>query len=232
MQHIVSQALGGSLNMGFRTLGIWLGSPLLIISTLLTPIAVSSLYRSSERTMVVSKSLILSFIAITLAVPFVLQFPAWWAMGGWPPARTVDGIYFVFILCWFSTISVITLRYISRSHRSSRSNPDSPYLATALSIGAIIFIAAVGTNSKFLRAANDLLHRAKPFHEYMLMRHALIDEAVAREQLSLVVPEYGGKYPRSIYFNDIRRDSRDWRNVCYADYFGLQEIGRSKLQVN
>jgi hypothetical protein len=66
----------------------------------------------------------------------------------------------------------------------------------------------------------------------MLMRHALIDEAVAREQLSLVVPEYGGKYPRSIYFNDIRRDSRDWRNVCYADYFGLQEIGRSKLQVN
>ena len=230
LQHIVSQALGGSLNMGFRTLGIWLGSPLLIISTLLTPFAVSSLYRSSERTMNVSKSLILALIVITLGVPFVLQFPAWWAMGGWPPARTVDAIYFVFLLCWFSTISAITIRYIGRSNRSSRSNPDSPYLTTALSIGAIIFIAAVGSNSKFLRATNDLLHRAKPFHEYMLMRHMLIDEAVAKEQLFLAVPEYGGKYPRSIYFNDIRQDPRDWRNVCYADYFGLQGISRSKAR--
>jgi len=232
LQHNIAQALGGSLNMGFRTLAIWVSSPLLIVSTLLTPLAVSSLYQFSSRTMVVSKFLIATLVVITLGVPFVLQFPAWWAMGGWPPARTVDAIYFVFILCWFSTVGAITIRYIGQSNLPTGEKPNSSYIVTALSVGAILFIAAVGTNSKFLRATNDLLYRAKPYHEYMLQRYTLIDKAVTRREFALAVPGFSEKYPRSIYFNDIRRDSRDWRNVCYADYFGLKEISRSRVRIN
>ena len=50
--------------------------------------------------------------------------------------------------------------------------------------------------------------------------------AVASGRQSLVVPDYQREYPRSIYFNDIVHDARDWRNACYAAYFGLQRIRR------
>ncbi|MCW8963848.1 MAG: DUF6056 family protein [Gammaproteobacteria bacterium] len=229
LRHDISRALAGSLNTGLWTLKVWLTSPLLIISTLLTPVAVSSIYRSSTRVMDISKPLIVALVIVTLAIPFVLQFPAWWAMGGWPPARTVDGIYFVFLLSWFSLIGAITIRYINRDNLLT-DKWRSSYTTTALLIGAIIFIMAIASNSKFRRATNDLLNRAGPHHEYMLQRYALIGEAVARQHPYLVVPEFSGEYPRSIYFNDIRPDPRDWRNVCYADYFGLQQIRRHRSQ--
>jgi len=225
LRHDISRALAGSLNIGLWTLKVWLASPLLIISTLLAPVAVSGLYRSSARSLDISKPLIVALIIVTLAIPFVLQFPAWWAMGGWPPARTVDGIYFVFLLSWFSMIGAITIRYIDRDNILT-DKWRSSYTTTALLIGAIIFILAIAGNSKFRRATNDLLNRAGPHHEYMLQRYTLIGEAVARQQPYLVVPEFSGEYPRSIYFNDIRPDPRDWRNVCYAEYFGLQQIRR------
>jgi hypothetical protein len=66
----------------------------------------------------------------------------------------------------------------------------------------------------------------------MQQRYAMIEEAVAGGRLSLVVPDYNREYPRTIYFNDIMHDSRDWRNACYAAYFGLERIKRAKHQAD
>jgi len=230
LRHDISLAFNGSLTMGFRTLGIWLTSPILIALTLLTPFAVAHFYYRSARRMEVPGWGLFVLIATSLVIPFILQFPAWWAMGGWPPARTVDAIYFVFILSWFSTIGAISIRYIAHTSLLSREKTGSTANRILLSVGAIVFVAGITANSKFLRAANDLLYRAEPYREYMLERYSQIEEAIVENNLTMVVPEYSGKYPRSIYFNDIRRDSRDWRNVCYAEYFGLQEISRRGLR--
>jgi len=123
-------------------------------------------------------------------------------------------------------VSTFTLRYINITGSQSEERGNNRNTTIALSIGAILFILAVATNGRFARATNDLLLHVEPYHEYILHRYALIDKAIANKQYALIVPEYRGKYPRSIYFNDIRTDSRDWRNVCYADYFGLERIKR------
>ena len=90
----------------------------------------------------------------------------------------------------------------------------------------LILIAAVATNGKFIRATNELFYHVGPYQEYMQNRLQLIAHALENKQYYLTVPEFKGKYPRSIYYNDIRRDPRDWRNVCYAAYFGLDRIRR------
>jgi hypothetical protein len=60
----------------------------------------------------------------------------------------------------------------------------------------------------------------------MNQRYLQINQAVAEGRLYLAVPDYHLDYPRSLYFNDIMLNSRHWRNICYADYFGLEKIKR------
>jgi hypothetical protein len=230
MSHDLIRSLEGSYVMGLKTLGIWLASPLLIAATMLLPFAVARLLSVSQRTFDLSATRLFIFLLITLAVPFALQFPAWWAMGGYPPARTVDAIYFVFLLCWLVTIGAFSIHYRIPGLDSFRQAHMSGRVVVVAIISSVLFIAAIATNGKFRRAAGDLMYRAGPYHAYILARYSLIDEAVLRNELFLTVPEYDGEYPRSIYYNDIRPYPADWRNVCYARYYGLSAIRRVKMR--
>ncbi len=230
LRHNFWRAIGGSLDMGLWVLLGWLFNPLFIIASLLTPFATLRLCSLSTRKFTISKLLMFSLISVTLLIPFVLQFPAWWAMGGWPPPRTVDAIFFVFMVNWFISIAVISIRYNTLLISIIENQQNRTKVLTFFLLGAIIFSLAIFGNFKFQRVQGDLWYRAKPFHEYMLNRYSLINEAVSNQHLSLLIPAYNRDYPRSIYFNDIVPDSRDWRNICYADYFGLQLISRQAKQ--
>jgi len=158
----------------------------------------------------------------------VFQFPAWWAMGGWAPARTIDAAYFVFLLGWFLTTAAITVYF----HRDSGTNPAlrryRVYAPGGLLAASVLFTLAVLGSDAYRHARSDLAERAAPWDAYMRERYALIADAVAGGRLSLIVPDYDRPYPRTIYFNDIMHDSHDWRNGCYASYFGLDSIKRAK----
>jgi hypothetical protein len=224
LRHDLPRALGGSLDVGLRILGIWTSNPVLLASTLLAPFAVMRLYDSSGRTFTLSKTRIAVAGLCTLAIPIVFQFPAWWAMGGWAPARTIDATYFVFLLGWFATTAAVTVYF----RREAGALPAS-YAAVALLAVSVLFTLAVLGSDGYRLARSDLAGRARPWDVYMQQRYALIRDAVAGGRASLVVPDYDQEYPRTIYFNDIMYDSRDWRNVCYASYFGLDRIKRAKV---
>lgn len=230
MSHDLMRSLEGSYVMGLKTLRIWLGSPLLIVATLLTPFAMAKLLSLSQRTFQLSGTRLLTLVLVTLAVPFVLQFPAWWAMGGYPPARTIDAIYFVFLVCWLVTITALSRHYLVSGLQSFQHGPVSGQLMLVFIISSVLFVAAIATNGKFRRAAGDLLYRAGPYNAYILARYRMIDEAISRNEFFLTVPEYDGQYPRSIYYNDIRSHPGDWRNVCYARYYGISAIRRVKMR--
>lgn len=234
LRHNLTRAISGSLEMGLWTLKIWLSSPVLLLASVLAPFAVGRLYHLSERTFTVSKSLLAAMIVLTFSIPVILQFPAWWGMGGWPPPRTVDAIFFVFLFNWFLTIGAATIRYMPKHFMKAGSQQQSYTASTFTTIlmltGVVFFILAVLDNNKFQRAQHDLLQRAKPYHEYMLQRKKLINNALQHQQLALIVPDFKLEYPRSIYFNDILPFSRDWRNVCYADYYGLDRIKRKRTR--
>ncbi len=223
-RHDWVRSLQGSWNMGSWTLVAWTLNPVFIVASLLLPFAVARLVQLSPRKISIPWGVILFLLFVTLAAPFVLQFPAWWSMGGWPPPRTVDAIFFVYLMSWSLLLGALIMRFMPRFLLLSNNNQPVQKVEISLLMLVLVFMLSIGLSSKFKRALNDLWNRAETFEAYMLDRHARIYDALEKQQGFVSVPAYNQEYPRSIYFNDIRVDARDWRNVCYAQYFGLQGI--------
>ena len=224
----IGRTIRGSLEIGGRVLLIWISNPVLLTATLLVPFSVSRLYGASPQSFGISRRWVFAMVVLTLVIPFVFQIPAWWAMGGWAPARSIDAAYFVFLVSWFMTVGGICIHFMN----SGKLIPD---LGTHFQVNAIILLAitilftiTVINSDSFKLAQLDRAKHAKPWHQYMQQRYVMIEKAMNEGKTSLVVPDYDKTYPRTIYFNDIMRNSRDWRNICYAQYFGLQRIQRDK----
>jgi hypothetical protein len=231
LRHDFARSVNGSLSVGLKILWLWLSNPLLIISGMLVPFAIAGLFsvsgrQWSDRSFTVSKTMIAALMLCTVVIPVVLQFPAWWAMGGWPPARTVDAIYFLFILSWYLTIAAFTLHYLCKGKWTLIRQPNHPAVAIVLLLLSSLFAAAVFESKAYQLAKNDLSHLAGPYHDYMKTRYRLIEQAKAKGQNYLTVADFLQEYPRSIYFNDIMQNPDHWRNGCYANYFGLDKINR------
>ncbi|MCG6939476.1 MAG: DUF6056 family protein [Gammaproteobacteria bacterium] len=231
LRHDLTRSMDGSLSVGLKILWLWISNPLLIVSSLLAPFAISRLLQISDRhytgrLLHVSRSVIVILILNTLLMPFVLQFPAWWSMGGWPPARTVDVIYFLFLISWFLAIGAITLRYLCVSKQGAATLPAGPAVTVAILLLSAAFAATALESKAYRLALTDLFHLARPYDDYLQARYKQIVETKARGQRYLVVPDYQQELPRSIFFNDIMHSPNHWRNVCYADYFDLEKIKR------
>jgi hypothetical protein len=212
LRHDLARAITGSLTIGLKILWIWISNPVLIASSVLAPFAVSRLYLMSGRFFAVSGSLIAALVLCTLALPVMLQFPAWWGMGGWPPARTLDAIYFLFLVGWFSSIGALTIRYLCQGKWNGALNLYHPRAAVALLILSGLFTLAVLQSNAYRLARMDLFSMAGPYHEYLNERYDQIEAALASGQHRLVVPDYRQKYPRSIFFNDIMHNqATKWR---------------------
>ena len=230
LRHDISRSITGSFSIGLKVLWMWISSPVLIVASLLTPLVLSRLVRSPGWKLHGARFkptavLIAALVMCTLALPIVLQFPAWWSMGGWPPPRTVDAIYFLFLVSWFMTIGVITFRFLTGRDSESSAQPGS-WSAVSMLLLTVLFSVAVVENRVFENARADLFKHARPYDEYLQTRYRQIARAMASQQLDLVVADYKREYPRTIYFNDIMYDVDHWRNACYADYFGLATIRR------
>ena len=237
LRHDLPRSINGSLSVGLKILWLWLSNPLLIVSSMLAPFAVARLLQLSEqqlsgRSFTVSKTMIVILILCTLLMPVMLQFPAWWSMGGWPPARTVDVIYFLFLFSWYLTVGAFTLRYLCKGKWKLIRQPYHPAAAIVLLLLSGLFTVAALESKAYQLARTDLFYLARPYHDYLKTRYKIIEQAKAKGQRYLTVPDYQQEYPRSIYFNDIMFNPNHWRNVCYADYFGLEKIKREKQRRN
>ncbi len=232
LRHDLWRSIDGSFSVGIKILWIWVSNPVLIISSLLAPYAIIRLLQFSGRSFAVSGPHIAVLLVCTFTMPVVLQFPAWWAMGGWPPARTVDAIYFLFLVSWFVTLGAITIRYLYAGESSAMMQPYHPYAAVAVLALSALFSFAVVESKAFKLAKTDLFQLARPYHDYLVQRYEQIGQALAKEQHYLVVADYQQEYPRTIFFNDIMQDPDHWRNVCYADYFGIEKIRRAQSKRN
>jgi hypothetical protein len=226
LRHDLMRSLEGSLRMGGWTLMAWITQPYLIIASLLLPFAAHALQTVSTIEFRPGARSIIFLAVVTLGFPFLLQFPAWWSMGGWPPPRTVDAIFFIFLLCWSLLIGALGLRYLPREQIFDKQG-DATELTRYVTGGlSLLFIIGVGLNTRLQSAWVDLNQHAPDFRDYMQQRHSMIQSSIDNGVYSLQVPAYRGEPPRSVFFNDIRPDWRDWRNGCYARYFGLTAIQR------
>lgn len=224
-QHNLLFAIKGSLGMGLWTVLTWISNPLFIAATLLTPVLTRLLHRHAKRHWQPHKRHLALLMMATLLLPFLLEFPAWWAIGGWPPVRTVDAIYFPFLGSWLLTVGAITLYF-----QPTRAAASGPYLqwrgmATFMLV-TVLFAATIFINGRFQHALMDWQGAATAYDAYLQQRYALLDKMLKQDKRRVIVPAFDGQYPRTTYFNDIVPKSTDWRNVCYAQYFGLKKIMR------
>ena len=224
LRHDLGRSLAGSLSVGLKILWLWLSSPLLLVWSLLVPFAVSRLMSETGRRFTVSKTLLAALLCCTLVMPLLMQFPAWWSMGGWPPPRTVDAIYFLFLVGWTLSLGALTVYYMGKRKQNLLRLPYHPATAVALLLLSGVFTAVVLESKPYQRARTDLLQLARPYNDYLSARYAQIEQAKAAGQYYLAVADYPQALPRTIFFNDIMQDPADWRNVCYAGYFGLEKI--------
>ena len=104
--------------------------------------------------------------------------------------------------------------------------PYNPGVAVALLLLTGMYTAAALQSKAYQLAKTDLFHLAQPYQDYLKKRYKLIEQAKAKGQPYLIVPDYRQALPRTIFFNDIMYKPDHWRNVCYADYFGLEKIKR------
>jgi hypothetical protein len=232
LRHDLSRSIDGSLSVGLTILWLWLSNPVLIVSSMLAPFATARLLQLSGRSLTVSKTTIVALMLCTFVMPVLLQFPAWWSMGGWPPARTVDAIYFLFLVSWYLTVAAFTVRYLSEGKWIMLLQPYNPYIAVALLLLSGLFSVAALQSKAYQLAKTDLFYLARPYHDYLDERYKQIKQAKAKGFRYLAVADYQQEYPSTIFFNDIMRNPKHWRNVCYADYFGLKKIKREKEQSN
>ena len=230
LRHDLSRSINGSLSVGLQILWLWVSNPVLIVSSFLVPFAISRLYLLSARSFAVSKTMVVVLVSATFLMPVLLQFPAWWSMGGWPPARTVDAIYFLFLVGWYLSIGAYTVRYLRKGKWQSTIQQYKPATVIVLLLLTGLFTAAVLKSRTYQLARSDLYHLAQPYHDYLNARYKQIEHAKAKGRRYLVVPDYQQEYPRTIFFNDIMQNPNHWRNVCYADYFGLEKINRKKTE--
>lgn len=228
LRHDWVRSIDGSMKMGWWTLVVWTGNPVFMVTTLLVPFAALKFNSLSPYGLLPGTNWLILLFTSTLCMPFVLQFPAWWSMGGWPPPRTVDAIFFVFLLSWVLLIGGLSLRFIPQALLFSDKGGFNGKAVTGYWVLMILFIGSIAINSKFHRAQDDLWKKTQAFDLYMQDRHARIDQAKNQGGVYVVVPAFKQDFPYSIYFNDIRADYRDWRNMCYARYFRIQGIAQEK----
>lgn len=229
-RHQLGHAIDGSLNMGFWLLKSWLSNPVLIVATLLAIFAFQALFSSTKRDFRVNGKALASVFVLTLLTPFVMQFPAWWSMGGWPPPRTVDAIYFIFLVNWFVLLATFTLCFKEKMTPFFEQLKWSKLQSIFLILLCGLLLFSIINSFKFKRLLTDMTELAEPFDQYMQARYKRIDDALEHDQKWLSVPAYRGKAPKSIYFFDIASNPVDWRNKCYADYFGLEKVRRIPMR--
>ncbi len=158
-------------------------------------------------------------LLIMIFITYIGFFPAFWSMGEEPPLRTINVIYFFFILTWlyFS----MTLYVYFRNDKAT----SIPKFIIYILMFAVIAIMSKPNNIK--NAYRDWLNgTAQRYDQQMKKRYQIIKKQIEqkKEKDALIVPHLKD-IPKTIYFRDISSDNiKNWRNASYAKFWKISSI--------
>ena len=219
-------SISRSIFHGGETLGSWFSQPLFWLLTMLfIPVALHLVYISRIRKNAswIRLCLILALLSGQIWVSF---FATWWAGAIHPPGRTLNSIYLVFLVGWFMLILEFTA-VLSKERKlvyigSLFSAPIRLIMIIATFLSALLLV----TKTHVADAYSDLAGPAMEYDQQMKDRYAYIENEKSKAKdgnlsLSVKILE---KPPRILVYSEISRDRKDWRNNCFARYFGLDSV--------
>lgn len=152
-------------------------------------------------------------LVITLFSVFTCFFIGYWSVGSLIPDRTINTIYFIFLLgITFSVISFVSNTTLTSYIRST----------SFISAVLIIFLAHSQIKSGNIQMVyTDIFDKsAKNYNLELEQRYAHIRNCSSQK---CSFPELQNT-PPSIHAYDITSDPNHWRNISYAQYFFKKEV--------
>lgn len=159
---------------------------------------------------------------VNLLIPSVIVFsflvigvfPVYYSLK-WVPLRTVNVIYFFFLL------GLIYLAFVFYFKLKSKHKDFLIFSKwTKIFLFVLIFIR-LGGNNNVRTAYSDLLSgNAYKYDEAIKKRYQIL---LNSEEQKLSVPELTN-LPKTIFFEDIKNSPKHWINQCYSSYFNIEEI--------
>ncbi|MDO7172753.1 DUF6056 family protein [Mariniflexile sp. AS56] len=155
------------------------------------------------------------FVAI---IPFLGFFTGYWSVGRIPPERTINVIYFMFL---------IGLIYISFGFFYYLKQKKSDFIIYTKSVKFLIYtliFILLGQNNNIRVAYSDLISGAADRYNLELNDRY---SNLKHKEATLTLPPLKNK-PKTIFFEDISEDPNNWSNQCISRYWGLNSVIKDK----
>jgi len=208
----------------------WIWEPLLWLVTL---IYAMWLIRHSPRSRVLRKIRCIHLLIVVpcwLAILYGCFFAGFWAMGDIIPPRTLNVVYFIFLIGWFASITIIVTNMQNTHGDLLNVIGNSDASRTIGVIVATVMIASMFNTQRFNVAQADLRSSAHRYSEIHDDRYERILSAKARNSNQIVkVPELREiDRPGTLFFMDIGDNWNSFPNPCCAKFFGIGGIATVK----
>jgi hypothetical protein len=146
--------------------------------------------------------------------------PGFWSTGYIAPDRTINAVYWLFLIWWFAFLFALTSLI-----RTKISNFE---LKPVIFLGAflLVVISFFAQELNFSRALSDLVTgRGYVYSKELKNRLILIKKGNNASICEL--PEFSG-IPGTIFHEDIKADEEDWFNKEFARYYKLNKVRLGK----
>lgn len=221
-------ALNHAWYYGGVTLGNWLASPLLWLATAAFVPPVLRLVHLERIRREASWLRFGVIVCLLVGLVWAYNFFLWWVAAARTPARMLNMIYLLFLAGWFIAILELVAVTARRFPLAFVEQVFPIHLRISSSVVTVLLGAFLVFDSHAATAYVDLAYRVGEYDQIMNNRYAVI--AAAKEKAGseppAVVLRGIADPPRVLVHSDIRRNAGDWRNGCFARYFGLKSAVR------
>lgn len=213
---------------GGATLASWVANPGVWLATaLFVPVALRMAYLENVRSDA-NRTRLLLMMALIPGLVWVLHFVLWWAAATNPPGRMLNMMYLLFLAGWFAAV----LEAVALTARRCPIVFTEELFPASLRLGnaaaTIAFAAYLFGYTHVHSAYADLLYRAAEYDRTMNNRYARITEEKrsAADGRPAMVFAAVREPPKVLMYSDIQASEGNWRNSCFARYFGLESAVR------
>lgn len=194
-------------------------SPLIFITFLITPVLYKFIINSGKKPIGIFINPVLTSLTL-LVILFILIFTPVWSLGRSPFSRTVNVIYFVFLIGWFYNVMIL-IYYFFRKYKFNTDRLPGYFYTFAM----IIVVLFLFKKNNVKNAYADLLRGgAVRYNNELNDRYEYLSKSVSD---SIVVPNLANT-PRTIFLSDISSDPKSEFNSKYAHYFNKRYISVMK----
>ena len=210
----------------------WVWEPLLWLVTLLYLFWLPGLLEKSQLCQKVRLSHLTFVLACWMGILFACFFIGFWSMGDILPERALNVVYLIFLIGWFSFITILVSNILHYPVISLSALETSPIGRLTVFAVAITLIIGMLSSDKFHTAYVDYFDLAPQYDDKIQARYLAIAKASATSHnLIAKVPEVDVfERPSTIssFFMDMGDDWRNFPNPCYAEYFRVAGIETTK----